>query len=234
MSANKDLTSRSLHSATEKIHSTKEAVVKKSTPTVQKYIVGPAVYSKLRLEIGSPMVVRFIKSEMSLARFYVSLVMVLVVLARMTIGDLSYNVAQDNVVKTKFKVHPPTPRSALMIGIGVGLVSILLTLVVPPAFGYARAHALGPRCSDKKLKGPTSGLGSNTDDRSASSPSFSKIPVFEAYSKQASTMSTGGGGGGGGGVGRHSKQGLSDTTAATTTAAAGVPDAAVAAAKKEN
>ncbi|KAK3837326.1 MAG: hypothetical protein J3R72DRAFT_423623 [Linnemannia gamsii] len=228
MSTNKGLASRSLHSATEKIHSTKEAVVKKSTPTVQKYIVGPAVYSKERLEIGSPMVVRFVKSEMSFARFYVSLVMVLVVLARMTVSDLSYNVAQDNVIMTKFKVHPPTLRSALLTGMGVGLISILLTLVVPPAFGYARAHALGPRCSDKKLEGPTSDLGSNTDDRSASSPSFSKIPVFEAYPKQSSTMSTGGG------VGRNSKQGLTGTTAATTTAAAGAPDAAVAAAKKEN
>ncbi|KAG0275664.1 hypothetical protein BGZ95_008514 [Linnemannia exigua] len=214
MSTAKGLASGSLHSATEKGLSTMEAVVKKSTPTIQKCIIGPAGHSKEYLKIGSTMVTRLIKSEMSLARIFFSLAMVLVVLGRMTVSDLSYNVTQDKVVMTKFKVHPPTPRSALSTGIGAGLVSILLTLVIPPAFGYVRVHALGPCCSGKKLKEPTSDLDSNTDDRSTSSPSLLTIPPFEASRKQTSKTSTGGGG------------------RRTTAAAAGVSDAAVATAKK--
>ncbi|KAF9133515.1 hypothetical protein BGW39_009589 [Mortierella sp. 14UC] len=207
MSTAKDMASGTLHSATDKVQSAKEAA-KKST-SVQKYLVEPAVCSKDCVKVGSTMAARYVKSEMSLIRVLLSLATVLVVLGSMTVSDFSLAVTKDKVAITKFNVHPPTLRSALLTGMSVGLISILLTLVIPFAFGYAHVPALGPRCSDKKRKQTISDSGSGTDGRST--PSFSTIPAFEAYRKQTDKMSTGGG--------RYSKQG-SATTAADAAAAA--------------
>jgi hypothetical protein len=92
MSTAKEIASGSLYSATEKAQTAKMPI-KQSTP-VQRYIVGPAVYVKECLAVVSAMVFRYVKSDMSLARFLLSVATVLVVLGCMTFGELSFSVSK--------------------------------------------------------------------------------------------------------------------------------------------
>lgn len=101
---------------------------------------------------------------------------------------------------TKFKVHPPSLRLALLTGASVGLVSILVALFVPPAFTYVRVHVTGSRMTDKKRKESSTTSAPVSDGRTSSSTSG----PFEAYRKQAGKTDTSGGG-------RHPRHG-SDAT----------------------
>lgn len=109
-------------------------------------------------------------------------------------------------------MHPPTPRSALLTSAWVGLVSILATLIIPSAFGYARAHALGSRTeNEKKRKGPSSASAPVSDERTISSTTATG--PFEAYRKQAGRTGTGGGC-------RHPRHGANATVDAVSEALA--------------
>ncbi|KAF8940877.1 hypothetical protein BGZ47_007580 [Haplosporangium gracile] len=175
------------HTATEKAKSTKE-FVRQTTP-VQRYVVSPAIYCKERLVIGSTVASRYVKSETLLARLLLSVAMVFVVLVFMTFSELSFAVSQDNVVMSKFKVHPPTLRSALSTGTWVAMLSILATLVIPPAYGYVCVHALGPRTVNEKDRNDSSSASAPvSEDRPSSSPATGP---FEAYRKQAGGTDTG-------------------------------------------
>lgn len=109
-------------------------------------------------------------------------------------------------------MHPPTPRLALLTSACVGLVSILVTLVVPSAFGYARVHALDSHIeNEKKLKGSSSASAPVSDARPISSTTATG--PFEAYRKQAGKTGTGGGC-------RHPRHGANATVDAVSEALA--------------
>ncbi|KAG0305844.1 hypothetical protein BGZ97_000950 [Linnemannia gamsii] len=106
------------------------------------------------------------------------------------VSAMVFRVSKDNVVMSKFTVHPPSLRSALLTGASVGLVSMLVTLFVPPAFGYLRVHVARARTAHKKEhKGSGSAPAPISDVRSSSSTPG----PFEAYRKQAGRTGTGGG-----------------------------------------
>lgn len=84
--------SGTLHVATEKTQSAKQSL--KQSTSVQRYIVGPAIYTKESFVIGSITVSRYVKSEMSLARLLLSVATILVVLGCMTFSGLSITVSK--------------------------------------------------------------------------------------------------------------------------------------------
>ncbi|KAF9151974.1 hypothetical protein BG015_005945 [Linnemannia schmuckeri] len=190
--------SGTLHSATEKAKSAKESV--RQSTSVQRYIVSPASYSKERLVSGLTVASRYVKSEMSLTRLLLSVATVFVVLGY-------------NVVMSKFKVHPPTLRSALLMGTWVAMVSILATLVVPPAFEYVRVRALGPRTVNEKNRNDSGSASAPvSEDRPSSPPTTGP---FDVYRKQARRTGTGGGC-------RHPRHGANATVDAVAEAIAAV------------
>ncbi|KAF9339157.1 hypothetical protein BGZ91_006855 [Linnemannia elongata] len=183
--------SGALHAAIKKTQSAKQSL--KQADFTQRYIIGPAVYTKECFVTGSRMVPRYMKSEMWLARLFISVFMIIVVLGYMTFSGLSLTVSKDNVVKSKFKVHPPTPRSALWTSAWVGLVSILATLVIPPAFAYIRVHVLRSRNKKNETKGKGSGPDSAPVSNERPISSTIERGPFETYRKQAGKTGTGGG-----------------------------------------
>ncbi|KAG9065536.1 hypothetical protein KI688_001824 [Linnemannia hyalina] len=160
-----DKANGTLHSATEKTQSAKQST------SVQRYIVGPDVYTKecFVSDRPWPLAASSLRCR-SLDSFFM--------LPRFSLFS-------------DFEVHPLTPRLALLRSAWVGLVSILATLVISPAFGYTRVHAFSSRAENEKRRGSGSASAPVSDERPMSS-TIATGP-FEAYRKQPSKTGTGGG-----------------------------------------
>ncbi|KAG0276386.1 hypothetical protein BGZ96_003332 [Linnemannia gamsii] len=166
--------------------------------TVQES-AGGTLYSTTEKSIS-----RFVKSEMSLVRLLLVVATALAVLGYMTFSALPFAVSKDNVMMSKFKVHPPSLHLTLLTGAIVGLVSILVALFVPSAFAYVRVHVTGARTADKKKRKESNPASAPVSDGRVS---WSTTEPFEAYRKQAGKAGTSG-------SGRHPRHGSNATLGA--------------------